>query len=93
MTKVLVIAKCRDQAQWEAGFRTHGDLFRTAYGVSEPISYGVGDDNYVGVCFETDDLAKATSAISSAETASAMESDGLFRDTVKVFVLDKKLAV
>jgi hypothetical protein len=33
------------------------------------------------------------SAISSPETAEAMESDGLLRDTVKVFVLDKELAV
>lgn len=93
MTKIVVIAQCKDQAQWEAGFRTHGDLFRTAYGVSKSVSYGAGDDNYVGVCFETDDLGKATTAISSAETARAMESDGLLRDTVKVFVLDKELTV
>jgi hypothetical protein len=38
MTKIVVIAKCKDQAKWEAGFRTHGDLFRTAYGVSKPLS-------------------------------------------------------
>lgn len=93
MTKIVVIARCKDQAQWEAGFRSHADLFRTTYGISKPVSYGVGDDNYVGACFETDDLAKAMSAISAAETASAMESDGLLRDTVKVFVFDKDLTV
>ena len=32
-------------------------------------------------------------AISSPETAGAMKSDGLLRDTVKVFVFDKELAI
>ncbi len=93
MTKIVVIAKCKDQAKWEAGFRTHGDLFRTAYGVSKPVSYGMSEDDYVGACFETGDLAKAMSAISSPETTEAMEGDGLFPETVKVFVFDKELAV
>lgn len=93
MTKILVTAKCKDVAKWENGFRTHADLFRTAYGVSNAINYGVGDDDYVVACFETSDLAKTTSAISSPATAKAMAYDGLFLDTVKVFVLDKKLEV
>jgi hypothetical protein len=93
MTKIVVIAKCKDQAKWEAGFRTHGDLFRTAYGVSKPVSYGMGEDDYIVGCFETSDLAKTTTAISSPDTAKAMEYDGLFLDTVKVFVLDKELLV
>ena len=46
MTKIVVIAKCKDQANWEAG-------------------YGMSEDDYVGACFETGDLAKAMSAISS----------------------------
>lgn len=93
MTTIVVIAKCKDQSKWEAGFRTHGELFRTAYGVTTPVSYGIGEDNYVGACFETSDLAKSMAAISSPETATAMESDGLLRDTVQVFVFDKELAV
>lgn len=93
MTKIVVTAKCKDQAKWEAGFRSHAELFKTAYGVSRPISYGMGDDNYVGTCFEIDDLAKARSALASAETAEAMEGDGLLRETVNVLVLDKELSV
>lgn len=93
MAKIVVIAKCKDQAKWEAGFRTHADLFRTSYGVSKPIAYGMGEDNYVGVSFETGDLTKAMSAILSPETAAAMENDGLLRDRVQVFVLDKELIV
>ena len=93
MAMILVIAKCKDQAEWEKGFRTHADLFRTAYGISKPVSYGMGDDGYVGACFETTDVARAKSALSSPETAAAMEGDGLLRDTVKVFVFDKELAL
>jgi hypothetical protein len=93
MSKILVTAKCKDQAKWEAGFRSHADFFRTEYGISKPIDYGLGEDNYVGTCFETGDVAKFLSAIALPETAEAMESDGLYRDTVKVFVLEKQLAV
>lgn len=93
MAKILVVAKCKDQPKWEAGFRTHADFFKTAYGVSKPISYGMGDDDYVGGCFETSDLAKTLSAITSPETAAAMEYDGVLRDTVKVLVFDKELIV
>jgi len=93
MPKILVTAKCKDQGKWEAGFRSHADFFRTAYGISKPISYGMGEDNYVGTCFETGDVSKFMSAIALPETAEAMEGDGLLRDTVKVFVLGKELAV
>lgn len=93
MAKILVTAKCKDQAKWEAGFRTHADFFKTAYGVAKPIRYGTAEDNYVGTCFETDDVPKFMSAIALPETAEAMEGDGLLRETVKVFVLDKELSV
>jgi hypothetical protein len=93
MAKILVIAKCKDQAKWETGFRSHAEFFKTAYGIAKPVSYGVGEDNYVGTCFETSDVPKFMSAIALPETAEAMEGDGLFRETVKIFVLDKELPV
>lgn len=93
MPKIVVTAKCKDQAQWEAGFCSHAEFFRTAYGITTPIAYGFGEDNYVGTCFETDDVGTFMSAISLPETAEAMEGDGLDQDTVQVFVLDKQLVV
>jgi hypothetical protein len=93
MAKILVVAQCKDQTKWEAAFCTHADLFKTAYGLSKPISYGMGDGDHVGACFETNDLAKTLSAISSPATATAMEYDGVLRDTVKVLIFDKELAV
>jgi len=53
----------------------------------------MGEDNSVGTCFETDDLPRFLAAMASPETAQAMEGDGLERDTVRVLVLDKELAV
>ena len=93
MPKIVVTAKCKDQAASEKGFRTHAELFRTAYGISKPVSYGMGENNHVAACFESNDLPKFMSAIALPETAEAMEGDGLHRDTVKVFVFDKELAV
>ena len=93
MAKIIVTAKCKDQARWEAGFRSHAEFFRTEYGLSEPVAYGMGEDNSVGTCFETDDLPRFLAAMASPETAQAMEGDGLERDTVRVLVLDKELAV
>ncbi|HVN69300.1 MAG TPA: hypothetical protein VMU38_06610 [Candidatus Binatia bacterium] len=93
MATILITAQCEDQAKWEAGFRTHADFFRSAYGITTPIGYGFGEDNYIGTCFETGDVAKFMAAIELPETAEAMEGDGLMQDTVQIFVLDKQLAV
>ena len=93
MAKIVVTAKCKDPAKWEAGFQTHAEFFRTAYGISKPVSYGMAEDNYVVACMDIDDVEKALSALGSPETAAAMEGDGLLRDTVRVFVLEKQLQV
>jgi hypothetical protein len=92
VAKIVVVAKCKDQAKWEAGFKTHGDVFKS-YTVSKPIGYGMGDDNTVVACFEPDDLEAAMKGIGSPATAEAMEFDGLLQDTVSIFVLDKELRV
>ena len=36
MAMVIVTAQVQDPVKWEAGFRTHGDLFRT-YSVRAPM--------------------------------------------------------
>ena len=92
MPKVLVIAQCKDAAKWEQGFRTHVELFKSM-GVTKPISYGAGKDNYFAVCSETSDVGIYMKVLESPETAAAMAIDGVLRDTVKVFVLDKELQV
>jgi hypothetical protein len=93
MARIVVVAKCKDQGKWEAGFKTHGEMFRSHYGITKPVSYGMGEDNRVVACFEPDDLATAMKSLDSPETKAAMESDGLVMDSVSVFVLDKELNV
>lgn len=90
MTKVLVIADVQDAVQWEQSFRTHTDLFR-AQTVTRPIHYTVIEGNHAAVCAEPDDLAAFMKILASPATAEAMAADGVKRETVKVFVLDKEL--
>jgi len=92
MTKVLVTAQVEDAVKWEEGFRTHADLFKK-YTVNKPVNFSVKDNNEVAVNFEPDDLDKCLAMINSPETAEAMAFDGVKRDTVKIYVLDKEYKV
>lgn len=92
MTKVLVTAQVEDAKKWEEGFRTHGDLFRKQT-ISKPVDFSMNDNNEVAVCFEPEDLDKYLESMNSPETAEAMAFDGVKRDTVKIYVLDKEYQV
>ena len=48
-----------------------------------------GDDNDVAIYFEADNLDKFMELMDTPATAEAMEFDGVKRETVKIFVLDK----
>ena len=89
MPKVIAIAQVEDATKWEQGFRTHGDLFKSQT-VSKPIHFTATIDNEVAVCFEPDDLNKFLDIVDSPATKEAMEFDGVKRETVKFFVLDKE---
>ena len=93
MPKVIVTAQVEDSVKWEKGFRTHGDLFRNSYTVTAPVGFAINEGNAIAVCFEPADLNKALEALNSPATVEAMTVDGVKRDTVKVFVLDKELRV
>ena len=90
MTKVLIIAQVENSAKWEAGFRSHVDLFRKMT-LSKPINFATTDNNEAAVCGEPDDLNKYMEILNSPATAEAMAFDGVKRDTVKVFILDKEV--
>ena len=89
MPKLVVTAQVEDVAKWETGFRTHGDLFRSQ-GITT-MNFGVGEGNEVALYQEVDDLAKWREILESDATGEAMAIDGVKRETVKVFVLDKEL--
>ena len=92
MPKVVITAQIEDPARWEEGFRTHGDLFRRQT-IDNPIGFSIIEGNQVACCFEPEDLDTYLEILDSPETAAAMEYDGVRRETVKVFVLDKELQV
>lgn len=92
MTKVIITADVEDSAKWEKGFRTHVDLFRKM-SLSKPIEFTTHDNNQVCLCGEPDDLNKYLEILNSPATAEAMAYDGVKRETVKVFILDKELKI
>lgn len=89
MQRIIVTAQVQDYAKWEKGFRTHGELLRTMSS-SRTVRFGTTGDNTVAVYSEVEDVAKYMEILKSDATAQAMASDGVKRDTVKVFVLDKE---
>jgi hypothetical protein len=91
MPKVVITAEVDDLQQWEAGFRTHGDLFRQM--AVSSMEFGTIEGNRVVVCGETSDLDAYMKVFNSPATAAAMAVDGVRRATVKMFVLDKQVKV
>ena len=90
MTKIVVTAQVNDARQWEQAFRTHAALFRTQ-AIKSPMSFTVTGKNEIAICSETDDLETFMKVFESQATADAMRNDGVKRETVKYFVLDKTL--
>jgi hypothetical protein len=89
MPKVIITAQVQDPAKWEARFLTHGDLF-TTYTLHAPIHYNI-TGNEVTICMEPENLDTFKQIMESQATIEAMAFDGVKRETVKTFVLDKKM--
>ena len=88
MPRVIITAQVEDAARWEAAFRTHGELLRS---MSSTVTYiATSDDNEIALYAEPADLAQYFEVLESPATAEAMAQDGVMRETVKVYVLDKE---
>jgi hypothetical protein len=86
--RFIVTGEVESLEKWEKGFRTHGDLFRRmAVSKMEYATQG----NRVAVSGETTDLDAYMKVFNSGATADAMAFDGIKRETVQMFVLDKEL--
>ena len=88
-THNIATAQVEDAAKWEQGFRTHGKLFKSQ-SVNKPIHFTVTEQNELVALFEPDDLNKYMEILDSPATQEAMDFDGIKRETVKIFVLDKE---
>lgn len=89
MAQIIITAKVADSEKWEKGFRTHGNLFNDY--TAKAIHFAATDDNEVAIHWEVDDVDKFLALVDSPETAEAMEHDGVNKDTVKIFVLDREV--
>ena len=87
MPTVIVTAQCEDSTKWEEGFRTHGGLFRDM--TVSNIQFTATDDNEIAIRFDVDNLDTYFEIFGQPIMADSMKFDGVKRDTVKVFVLDK----
>ena len=92
MVRIVVTANVEDLAKWDEGFRKHGDLFRSQT-VSGSIGMATTEGNDVAVCFEAENPDTFLEILNSPATANAMALDGVNRDSVKVFVMDKEFTV
>jgi hypothetical protein len=89
MPKVVIVAQVEDAVKWEKGFRTHANLFRSQT-IAKPIDFGTIQGNQIAICAEPQDLAVFLKVMDSPATAEAMAFDGIKRESVKMFVLDKE---
>jgi len=87
MAKVIITAQVQDPVKWEAGFRTHGDLFRS-YTLRALHFTTAG--NEIAICMEPENLDVFLQHVASPTTAEAMALDGVLRETVKISVLDRE---
>lgn len=88
MPRILVTASVNNATEWEAGFRTHGELFRRQ-GVSN-IDFATTADNKVSIVFHVDNYDEYMKWMEHEDTADAMHHDGVQRDTVKIQLLDRE---
>ena len=88
----ITFAQVEESAAWEGKFRAHGELFASSGNVISPVRYGTSADNSVVVYEEVLDFDALVASNQSEETQSAMAEDGVKRDSVKVFKLDKEFS-
>jgi hypothetical protein len=89
MSGVVLTARVRDPAKWEQGFRSHRELFRKNN--ITMMHYTITRNNDVVLYSETDDIEAYMTMVQSPAIAQAMAEDGVERDSVRIYALDKEL--
>ena len=88
MVKVIVTAKVKDTAVWEAGFRSMSAVLSAVY--ISPISLGLNtEDSSFAYVAEVKDLDKYLATINSERIQKVQEENGVIEGTVRYYVLDK----
>jgi hypothetical protein len=89
VSRVIITAQVEDSANWENGFRSHAGLFNDY--TATAVHFTATDDNEVAILWEVVNQDKFLELLDAPETAEAMAQDGVNRETVKVYVLDKEI--
>ena len=88
MSRAIITAQVENSAAWENGFRSHAGLFNDY--TATAIHFTTTDENEVAILWEVADVDRYLELMDSPETAEAMAYDGVNRESVKVYVLDKE---
>ncbi len=93
MARIVMIGEVEDAAAWEGHFRSHRDLFSKIYSPigMDVIHFTTTDDNRFVLHSEVSDVDAYFATLDSKEIEAAMAEDGVKRETVQVFVLEKEL--
>ena len=89
MSRIIITAQVEDSANWEDGFRSHVGLFNDY--TATAIHFAATDDNEVAILWEVVNQDRFLELLDAPETAEAMAQDGVNRDSVKVYILDKEI--
>jgi len=89
MSRAIVTAQVEDSVNWEKKFRNHEGLFKKY--TATVIHFATTDENEVAILWEVSDTDKFLEQLESPETADAMAQDGVDRDSVKVYILDREI--
>lgn len=94
MARMVMTGEVEDAMAWEARFRSHRDLFATIYGEMgmNAIHFSTTDDNRFVIYSEPPDAEEFFRTLESEEIKAAMAEDGVKRETVQVYILDKELS-
>ncbi|GKS60295.1 hypothetical protein YTPLAS18_38220 [Nitrospira sp.] len=90
MPKIVAMIQVHDLPQWERNFRTHGELFRRQT-INGQYDYTmIGDGNRVVLSADVRDVDTFFTVLKSPDADDAIDLDGVKRETIQFFVLDKQ---
>ena len=90
MPKIVITVQVKDLSKWEERFHTHGELFRRQT-INGQYDYTmIEDGNRVVLCAEVRDVQTFFTVLDSPEAEDAKDVDGVKRETLQFFVLDKQ---
>ena len=90
MPKIVATIEVENLSEWEKGFKTHGELFRRQTIDGQYDYTMIEEGNRVVLCAEVKDVGAFFEVLQSEEADEAKELDGVRRDTIRFYVLDKQ---